>query len=110
MTEETLLAATPQETRPPKHPIIHIRGSCKKAKAHKQIPEYTITKDDVNLVTERVHDCATEECEEVKNQRGRIQNELVDIKQVLEQIQATQRKERGTESIPGAIETEDMSV
>jgi hypothetical protein len=40
----------------------------KKAKAHKDIPEYTIIEDDVDLVSERVKDNAAEEYEEVKNQ------------------------------------------
>jgi hypothetical protein len=43
-------------------------------------PEYTITEDDVDLVAERVQDHTIEEFEEVENQRGRIRNELVDIK------------------------------
>jgi hypothetical protein len=36
MTQETPSTATPQETGPPKWPIIHTGGSCKKAKAHKK--------------------------------------------------------------------------
>jgi hypothetical protein len=36
-----------------------------------------------------------EEYEEVENQRGRIRNELEDIKKVLEWIQASQLQERG---------------
>jgi hypothetical protein len=73
-TQETPSATTPQETGPPKRPIIHTGGPCKKAKAHKQIPEYTITEDDVNLVAERVQDHAMDEFEEAENQRGRIRN------------------------------------
>jgi hypothetical protein len=53
-TQETPSKNNPQETGPPKQLIIHTGGSCKKAKAHKQIPEYTITEDDVDLVTRRV--------------------------------------------------------
>jgi NACalpha-BTF3-like transcription factor len=71
-------------------------GSRKKAKSHKKISEYTITEDDVDLVAERVQDHTMNEFEEAENQRGRIRNELDDIKQVLERIQAAQRQERGT--------------
>jgi hypothetical protein len=79
-TQETLSTTTPQEIGPPKQSIIHTSESCNKTKAHKQILEYKITEDDVDLVTERVQDHATKEYEEVENQRGRIRNELDDIK------------------------------
>jgi hypothetical protein len=58
---------TSQDIGPPKRLIIQIGGSCKKAKAHKDISEYTITKDDVELVGERVQDGAVEEYEEAEN-------------------------------------------
>jgi hypothetical protein len=53
-TQESLSPATPQETGPPKWPIIHIRGSRKNSKVHNQLPEYMITEDDANLVEEKV--------------------------------------------------------
>ena len=80
MAHGILLKTTPQEIGPPKQSIIHTSDSCNKTKAHKQILEYKITKDDVDLATKRVHDRTTKEYEEVKNQRGRIRNELDDIK------------------------------
>jgi hypothetical protein len=43
-------------------------GSRKKAKAHKQLPEYTITEDDIDLVAKRVQDCVAEEFEEAQHQ------------------------------------------
>ena len=52
-TQETPSIATPQETGPPKWPIIHIRGSRKNSKVHNQLPEYIITEDDANLVEEK---------------------------------------------------------
>jgi NACalpha-BTF3-like transcription factor len=67
-TQETPSTTTPQETGPPKWPIIHTGGSRKKAKAHKQLSEYTITEDDVDLVAERVQDRAAEEFEEAQHQ------------------------------------------
>jgi len=36
-TQETPSTVTPQKTWPPKKPIIHIGGSCKKAKAQKKL-------------------------------------------------------------------------
>jgi flagellar biosynthesis chaperone FliJ len=55
-----------------------------------------ITEDDVDLVVEKVQDHASKAFEEAKNQRGKIQDDLDGIKQVLEQIRTTQRSERGT--------------
>jgi hypothetical protein len=49
---------------PPKRPIIHIGGSRKKVKVHKQLPEYTITNDDIDLMAERVQYHATDNFEE----------------------------------------------
>jgi hypothetical protein len=67
-TQGTPMKTTSQDAGPPKRSIIHIGGSHKKAKAHKDIPEYTITEDDVDLVEERVQDHAMEEYEEAENQ------------------------------------------
>jgi len=101
MTQKTLSeTSNTQGTRPPKWPIIHIGGSRKKAKAHKQIQECIITEDDVDLVIERVQDHITKAFEEDENQRWKIRNELVDTKKVLEHIQAMQMQERGIEPIP----------
>jgi hypothetical protein len=96
LIQETPLVATPQETGPPKRSIIHTRGSRKKAKVHKQLPEYTNTEDNVNYMEERVQYYAAKEFEEAQHQQGKIQHVLVDISQVLEQIKVAQRPERGT--------------
>jgi hypothetical protein len=42
-----------------KRSIIHTGGACKKYKAHKTPPEYTITEDDADLVAEMVQDRTT---------------------------------------------------
>jgi hypothetical protein len=42
--------------------------------------EYKIIEDDIDLVIERIQDCAAKEFEEAKNQRGRIHNELADMR------------------------------
>jgi len=68
MEQGTLTTTNSQDAGPPKQSIIHVGGLRKKAKAHKDILEYTIIKDDVDLVSERVKDNAAEEYEEVKNQ------------------------------------------
>jgi hypothetical protein len=60
-TQETPSITTPQETMQPKRPIIHTGGSRKKAKAHKQPPEYTIIEDDTNLMAEKVQERIAEE-------------------------------------------------
>jgi hypothetical protein len=69
-TQETPSTTTPQETGPPKRPIIHTGGSRKKAKAHKKLPEYTITEDDTDLMEEKVQEHTTEEFEDAQHQRG----------------------------------------
>jgi hypothetical protein len=82
--KKTPWTSIPQETGPPKRPIIHTGGSCKKEKVHKQLPEYTIMEDDADLMAERVQDHATKDFEEAQHQRGKIQDDLAGIKQVLE--------------------------
>ena len=79
-TQETPSTATPQEKMQPKQPIIHTRGLRKKAKVHKKLPYYTITKDDSNLVAEKVQERAIEEFEDAQHQRGRIQDDMADIR------------------------------
>jgi hypothetical protein len=54
-------------------------------------------------VAERVHDREVEEFEDAQHQRDRIQDELADMRQVLEQIREAQRVGRGTESFPTSI-------
>jgi hypothetical protein len=53
---------------------------------HKYPPENTITEDDADLVVEKVQDRVAEDFKEAKHQRGKIQDDLAGIKQVLEQI------------------------
>jgi hypothetical protein len=72
MTQETPSTATPLETGQPKRSIIHTGRLCKKAKVQKKLPEYTITKDDADLVAKKVQEHATEEFEDAQHQRDRI--------------------------------------
>jgi hypothetical protein len=51
-----------------------------------------------------------EEYEETKNYRERIMKELVDVKQVLEQILATQSQDSGAEPIPQSIEAREKTT
>jgi hypothetical protein len=46
--------------------IVQSRGASKKMKVHKDIPQYIITEDDAELVTERVQDHNTEEYEDAE--------------------------------------------
>jgi NACalpha-BTF3-like transcription factor len=43
---------------------------------HKEVPEYAITEDDVELVVEKVHDHAEEAHEEGKKKRHKILQEM----------------------------------
>jgi hypothetical protein len=76
----------PTQSRPPKRMVVQTGGACKKMKVHKEVPEYTITKDDAELVTERVQDHTIEEYEEEEKQRERIMQELTEVRKVLEKI------------------------
>jgi hypothetical protein len=67
------------------------KGSCKKSREHKDIPEYTITEDDVELIEEKVQDHVAKEYEEAENQRERIMKDLMEVRQVLEWIQDIQK-------------------
>jgi hypothetical protein len=53
-----------------------------------------------DLMAEKVQDHTAEDFEEAKHQRGKIQDDLAGIKQVLEKIRTAQRYERGTKSFP----------
>jgi flagellar biosynthesis chaperone FliJ len=78
---------------------------------HKQLPEYMITEDDADLVVEKVQDHAAEEFEEAQHQRGQIQDELEDIRQVLEQIRDQHKGlERGIKPFPTTTEVEARTV
>jgi hypothetical protein len=80
-------------------------GAHKKSKAHKTPPEYTITEDDADLVAQMVQDRTTKDFDEAQHQRDRIQDELEDMRQLLEQIRETQRVDRGIESVPTTSQT-----
>ena len=69
--------------------VLQMGGACKKMKVHKDVLEYTITKDDVELFAKRVQERIIEEYEEGKKQRERIMQELNKVKKVLEKIPAT---------------------
>jgi hypothetical protein len=47
--------------------MIHSGGACNKDKVQKMSPEYTITKDDADLVVERVQDHVMGEFEEAQH-------------------------------------------
>jgi hypothetical protein len=106
-TQEIPSITTPQEKMQPKRLIIQIGGSRKKAKAHKQPPEYTITEDDADLVVEKVQEHAVEEFKDAQHQKGQIQDELDDIRQVLEHIRRVHRLGRGIESVPIGSEAKE---
>jgi hypothetical protein len=65
-------------------------------KSHKEAPEYTITKDDAELVTERVQDRIVEEYEEEEEQRERIMQELTEVRHILEKIRMTKAQNEET--------------
>jgi hypothetical protein len=88
----------------------HWGCACKKSKAHKMPPEYTITEDDADLVAQMVQDRTMEDFEEAQCQRDRIQEELVDMRQLLEKIRETQRVGRGIESVPATSQAGAKAV
>jgi hypothetical protein len=84
----------PPQHLPPKNQG-HLSGQfrsqeecARRRRCTKSHPEYTITEDDVDLVAEKVQDRVAEDVEEAKHQRGKIQDDLASIRQVLEKIRA----------------------
>jgi hypothetical protein len=59
------------------------------------LPKYTITKDDENLVDERVHSWAVEEFEDTQHKWDQIQYELADMRKLLENIRDISEKQKG---------------
>jgi hypothetical protein len=48
-----------------------------------------MTKDDADLVTEKVQDCTTESWDDVEKKREEIMKKLKEVKDTLEQLQLT---------------------
>jgi len=44
------------KTLPMKRTVLQIVGQCKKMKAHKEVPQFTLTEDDTELVAKKVQD------------------------------------------------------
>jgi hypothetical protein len=70
-------------------PIIQIGSVCKKAKVHKTPLEYTIMEDDADLMAQMVQDRTTEDFDEARGQRDKMQDEMEDMRQLLDQIRET---------------------
>jgi hypothetical protein len=67
-------------------PTIHIRGARKKMNMQRTPLEYTITKDDAEMIARMVQDCITEYFDNVVHHKDMIQEELADMRQFLKQI------------------------
>jgi hypothetical protein len=59
---------------------------CKKSKAQRTPPKYTIMDDDGEMIDQMVQDCLAEDFDNVAHHKDRIQEELVDMRQFLKQI------------------------
>jgi hypothetical protein len=55
-------------------------------------------------MAKKVQEHAIEEFEDAQHQRGRIQDEMDDIRQVLEHIREMHRPEKGIDSFPAVTE------
>jgi hypothetical protein len=66
-------------------------GERKKFKAHKMPLEYMIMEDETNLMAQMVQDQTIKDFDEDQRQRDRMQDELADIRQILEKIKEAQR-------------------
>jgi prophage DNA circulation protein len=60
------------ETLPNKRTVLQEWGQRKKMKAHKNVPELTITEDDADMVVEKVQDHVAESWDDTENQREEI--------------------------------------
>jgi len=62
-------------------------------------------KEDRELVAQMVQDQTTKDFDKAQCQRNMMQDDLADMRQILEKIRETQRVERGIESIPTTSQT-----
>jgi hypothetical protein len=105
---DTPITTEKTESRPPKRTILQSGGVCKKMKVHKEVPQYTITKDDAELVMEKVQDHTAEAYEDAEKQREKIMQEMIEVKQVLEQIQFTKVQHKGKTQQQQTVQEQDM--
>jgi hypothetical protein len=61
-------------------------GARKNMKVHRTPPEYNIMKDDAQMISQLLQDWTSEDFENVVHHRDIIQEELVDMRQFLNQI------------------------
>jgi hypothetical protein len=85
-TQETEARPNPQEAGENKRPATQIGGTHKKSKAQRTPPEYTITDDDGEMIARMVQDCLSEDFDHVAHHRDRIEEKLVDMRQLLKKI------------------------
>jgi hypothetical protein len=76
--------------------LLEATYSCKKMKPHKSVLELTLTRDDADLVAEKVQDHTIEAWYDDKKKMEEIIKKLTKVKDTLEQLQHTtmQQKEK----------------
>jgi hypothetical protein len=76
--------------------MLQSAGQHKEMKAHKEVPQLTLTEDDAELVIEKVQYHTMEAWYDVEKQREDIGKKLIEVKDALEQLQltTTQQKEQ----------------
>jgi hypothetical protein len=84
------------ETLPKKRTMLQEGGQRKNMKAHKDVPEFTITEDDAEMVEEKVQDHVAESWDDAEKQREEIIKKLSEVKETLVQLQLStvQQKEK----------------
>jgi hypothetical protein len=85
---------TQTKTLPRKIAVLQIAGQCKKMKAHKEIPQLTLTEDDAELIAEKVQDRMEESWYDVEKQREEIVNKLIEFKYALEHLHLTTTQQK----------------
>jgi hypothetical protein len=85
-TQETEARSNPQTTGENKRPTTQMGGACKKSKAQRTPPEYTIMDDDGEMIAQMVQDCLSEDFDHAAHHRDRIEEKLVDMRQLLKKI------------------------
>jgi hypothetical protein len=84
--QETTSNPITQEPGGAKRPTIQDVGACKKMKAQRPPPDYTITEDDGEMIARMVQDCLAKYFDHATHHRDKLQKELTEMGQLLKKF------------------------
>jgi hypothetical protein len=114
--QETAPNPNTQESGGTKRPVAQAGGACKKSKAQRTSPDYTIIEDDGEMIARMVQDCLAEDFDHATHHRDKLQKELAEMGEFLKKFREAQiaSHNRGIEpSTPqteGRVQEEDRQT